>query len=65
MPQDELLTVDEIAQRLKLHPETIRRWIRAGRLRGVWLGSDHAGWRIRASDVERLLEGCNEKKAAA
>lgn len=53
---DELLTVDEVARRLKLHPETIRRWIREGRLKAVKLGSDRSGFRVRASEVARLTE---------
>jgi excisionase family DNA binding protein len=43
---DRLLTVHEAAARLRLDPETIRRWLRDGRLSGIWLGSDKAGWRI-------------------
>jgi excisionase family DNA binding protein len=29
---DELMTVSEVALQLKLHPETIRRWAREGKL---------------------------------
>lgn len=53
---ERLLTVDQVAAQLQLHPATIRRWIKAGKLRAVSLGSDRAGWRIRASDVEVLLQ---------
>ena len=52
---DEVLTVKEAAARLKLNPETIRRWIRDGRIRAVSLGSDRAGFRIPESEVLRLL----------
>ena len=66
MADEELLTVDEVARRLKLHPETVRRWIRAGRLRAISLGSDRAGLRIRASEVARLLgDGEQALKRAA
>jgi len=66
MPDEELLTVDEVAHRLKLHRETVRRWIRAGRLKAISLGSDRAGLRIRASEVQRLLEaGDQDVKRAA
>ena len=66
MAEDRLLTVPEVADRLRLKPETIRRWLRSGRLRGISLGSDHAGWRVRESEVERLLGGSdrNVKRAA-
>ena len=56
MPDTErLLTVTEAAERLRLNPETIRRWLRDGRLRGVWLGSDKAGWRISERDLDAFL----------
>jgi excisionase family DNA binding protein len=55
--EDELLTVNQVAERLKLHPETIRRWIREGRLHAIKLvGRDRAGFRIRESEVARLTE---------
>ena len=52
---DRLLTVTEAAERLRLNPETIRRWLRDGRLSGVWLGSDKAGWRISECDLDAFL----------
>lgn len=66
MAGDELLTVAEVAQRLKLSQETVRRWLRAGRLRGVKF-SDSGGYRVRASELERLLSSSqdNEGKALA
>jgi excisionase family DNA binding protein len=56
MAEDEALTVAEVAQRLKLSQETVRRWLREGKLRGVRF-SDAGGWRVRASEVERVLGG--------
>ena len=56
METDPLLTVKQVAQRLQLNEKTIRRWIASGKLRGVWLGTDRAGWRIRASEVDRMLQ---------
>lgn len=50
-----LLTVHEAAERLRLNPETIRRWLRDGRLSGVWLGSDKAGWRISEQDLDAFI----------
>ena len=47
------LTVDEVAERLKVYPGTIRRWLRDGKLVGVSLG-DRAGWRIAEDDLERF-----------
>jgi putative resolvase len=57
---EQLLTVDQVARRLQLHPATIRRWIKAGRLHAISLGSDRAGWRIRRSDVEALIQGTRQ-----
>lgn len=57
MEDDPLLTVGEVAKRLRLNPRTIRRWITSGKLNGISFGSDRAGYRIRASQVELLLRG--------
>ncbi len=60
---DELLTVAQVAERLKVNRETVRRWLRAGQLRGTLLG-DRAGWRIPASEVERFIDPERGKAAA-
>jgi excisionase family DNA binding protein len=36
-----MLTVPEAARRLSRNPETIRRWIRSGRLRAQRVGTQH------------------------
>jgi excisionase family DNA binding protein len=36
-----MITVPEAARRSGLNPETIRRWIRAGRLRSQRVGTQH------------------------
>ena len=64
MAEDRLLTLAELAERLRLKPEAVRRWLRSGRLRGISLGSDHAGWRVRESEIERLLDSQQGKRAA-
>ena len=67
MERNEWLTVDEVARRLKVHPESVRRWLKAGRLRGHLI-SRRAGWRIRAGEVDRFVTGHRrepEEKAAA
>ncbi len=55
MNLEQLLTVDEVAVKLKIHPETIRRWLREGRLDGYRI-SRKGGWRIRPESVTRMLE---------
>lgn len=56
MSGDRWLTVTQAAERIQVHPETVREWLRNGKLPGNLL-SRRAGWRIRASDVERFLAG--------
>jgi len=36
-----MLTVPEAARRIGRHPETIRRWIREGKLRATKVGTQH------------------------
>ena len=49
----ELLTVDEVAARLRLNPQTVRRWIRRGTLPATKIGRKE--WRIKADDLEQRL----------
>ena len=50
---DEFLTVAEIAELLKLNPQTLRNWIDQGQLPAVRIGRRV---RIRRSDFERLVQ---------
>jgi excisionase family DNA binding protein len=49
----EWLTVEQIAQELGVHPETIREYIRDGLLKAVQL---KRSYRIRRSDYEDFLK---------
>lgn len=62
MGDDPLLTVQEVATRLRINPETVRRWLRLGKLQGTLMGGDRGGYRIAESEVERFLR---EGKAVA
>ena len=53
---EEWLTVAEVAQRLKVGEETVRRWIRAGRI-GARLLSRKGGYRISAAELARFMAG--------
>lgn len=53
---DPLLTVEEVAARLRLSQETVRRYIRGGKLRGVALGGRSAGYRIEDAELRRFLD---------
>lgn len=49
MPDDrvEFLTVKEYAAMLRVHPETVKRWARAGQIAAVRVGQ-RGQWRIHA-----------------
>ena len=51
---EELWTVEEVADRMKVNPETIRRWIRTGRLKAANIGRS-AGYRVSESEIQRFL----------
>jgi excisionase family DNA binding protein len=52
---EQWLTVEEIAEKLKVSDETVRRWIRAKKLPVLDLGGPRAGYRIRPSDLQTFL----------
>ncbi|TDK58149.1 DNA-binding protein [Bacillus salipaludis] len=47
-------TVKEVADLTGKHEETIKRWIRAGKLPNSYRNSDKEGWRILESDLLKL-----------
>lgn len=51
----EFLTVDDVAKRLKLNAQTVRRWIRRGLLPAAKLGGKE--WRVQLDDLERVTAG--------
>lgn len=51
---DEWLTTNEVAELLKVNPETVKRWLRNKEMRGSLL-SDRAGWRVSRDEVERFM----------
>lgn len=52
-----MLTVPEAARRVGRDPETIRRWIRSGRLRARKIGTQHV---IEEADLEAVVEEAAE-----
>jgi len=56
-----LLTVTQAAQRLQVHPNTVRRYIAEGRLNAVNLTKDSKWttprWRISSDELERFVQG--------
>ncbi len=57
--EDELLTVKEAAARFRIHPETLRRWIRAGAVPCERVGP-HGIIRLRTRDVAQVVRGGQE-----
>ncbi|MGH3114945.1 MAG: helix-turn-helix domain-containing protein [Gaiellaceae bacterium] len=48
-----MLTVPEAAKRVGRNPETVRRWIRSGRLRSQKVGTQHL---IDEQDLDAVLD---------
>ncbi|MBI2755658.1 MAG: helix-turn-helix domain-containing protein [Chloroflexi bacterium] len=55
MSEGRLLTVHEAAERIRSSPETVRRWIRQGKLSAVRPGGAKLGYRITEAEIERFL----------
>ena len=53
------LDVREVAKKIGLHPETVRRMLRRGELPGRLL-SKQGGWRVNEADLERFMRGNTE-----
>jgi excisionase family DNA binding protein len=53
MTDNELLTVEEVAKEIKVHPETVRAWIRSGELVAVDIGGKY---RVTRSDLNDFLQ---------
>jgi excisionase family DNA binding protein len=52
--EDELLTIDQVAEALKLHPDTIRRYIREKKMKAVRLSATNL--RVRRSELDRFIK---------
>jgi len=55
MSDETWLTVAEVAERLKVSQETVRRWIRDGRLPVLDLGGPKAGYRVKAGTLDTFI----------
>jgi excisionase family DNA binding protein len=55
MASEQWLTTKEVAARLRVDEETVRRWIRDKKLAGAQFGR-RGGYRIASADVDRFLE---------
>lgn len=52
LSQGEWLSVEEVARRLKMDDETVRKWIRRKQLKAYKFGRDY---RVRLNDFEKFI----------
>jgi excisionase family DNA binding protein len=53
MPDEKPLTVEEVADQLRVNPETVRVWIRTGELDAIDVGGKY---RIYPTDLEAFKD---------
>ncbi len=54
-----LMTVEEVAAKLRRHPHLVRRWIREGRLKGQKFGPT---WMVSDRELARFLRIAPERR---
>jgi excisionase family DNA binding protein len=57
-------TVEEVADQLRVHEQTVRRWLREGKLQGANFGGK-TGWRIRGRALDEFIRDVEGKVTAA
>jgi len=62
MGEDEYLTADEVAEKLKMHIRTVRRLLATGVLPGKKIGGKE--WRVSAASLRAYIEGGDAKPVA-
>jgi excisionase family DNA binding protein len=60
----QLLTVREAADRLRVHPVTLRHWIPDGRIPALQLGGPGKAVRLDADELDRWIYGPPETAAS-
>jgi len=55
MDAERMLTVREAAERIGATEDTLRRWVRSGKIRAAMPGGTKLGYRVPESEVRRLL----------
>jgi len=58
--EEQLLSLDDVASRLQVSDQTVRRWIKSGKLAAYKPGLE---WRIKPSDLEEFLRARSSPKA--
>ena len=57
--KEEVLTAEEVAEYLRIHPYTVRRLVRAGKLPGFKVGGQ---WRFKKEEIDSLIKSPQGKK---
>ena len=57
--EDKLLTIEEVAEILRVSSRSVNRYIESGRLKASKLGV----WRIKQSDLDKFLEETSNQKS--
>jgi excisionase family DNA binding protein len=55
MSEERVLTVPEVAKRMQVRPEAVRRWIREGKITAWLPGGTKTGYRVLESELERFI----------
>ena len=50
---EQYLTPEEVAEKLRLHPETVKRLLRQGKLPGYKI---EGSWRVNAEDLQEWMK---------
>lgn len=53
-----MLTSKEVAEKLSVHPSTVRRWIREGKIESIRFGRDY---KIPEEALEKFIRDSTEK----
>jgi excisionase family DNA binding protein len=57
--EEQLLSLEDVASRLQVSDQTVRRWIKSGKLAAYKPGLE---WRIKPSDLEEFLQARSSPK---
>jgi excisionase family DNA binding protein len=60
--EEQLLSLEDVAGRLQVSDQTVRRWIKSGKLPAYKPGLE---WRIKPSDLEEFLQARSSPKGRA
>lgn len=53
--EERVLTVNQVAERLQVNTQTVRRWLREGELVGIPIGG-RTGWRVEERELQAFLD---------